>query len=57
MARMLGTFDRPRCPHCRAAPGPDCAAKQRAKKAQRAYEDRQWRREIITDLPPADEPD
>jgi len=54
---MLGTFDRPRCPHCRAAPGPDCAAKQRAKKAQRAYEDRQWRREIITDLPPADEPD
>jgi hypothetical protein len=45
MARMLGTFDHPRCPYCRTAPGPDCATKQRAKKAQRALEKRQWRRE------------
>lgn len=45
MARMLGTFDRPRCPACRAASGPDCVAKRRAKKAQRALEKRQWRQE------------
>ena len=52
MARMLGTFSRPRCPACRREAGPDCPDSSRAKKAQRAREKRQWRREAVRDLPP-----
>lgn len=46
MARMLGTFSQPRCPACRRAAGPDCADSSRSKKAQRAREKREWRREV-----------
>lgn len=67
MARMLGTFSRPRCPQCRTGWGPDCADKSRGRKAQRALEKRAWRRDFEADAfdgaklwahtPPADEPD
>jgi hypothetical protein len=50
MARMLGTFGRPRCPNCRAASGPDCADASRGKSGQRQYEERQWRREVEQDV-------
>lgn len=43
---MLGTWSRPWCPHCRAPAGLDCPDKSRGKKAQRALEKRQWRREL-----------
>jgi len=45
VARMLGTWSRPWCPHCHAPPGPDCPSRDRSKKAQRAREKRGWRRE------------
>ena len=47
MARMLGAFSRPCCPQCRTGWGPDCADKSRSKRAQRALEKRQWRREAL----------
>lgn len=50
MARMLGTFGRPRCPRCRTASGPDCADASRGKRGQRQYEERQWRREVEQDV-------
>ena len=53
MARMLGTFSRPRCPACRRAAGPDCSDSSRSKKAQRAREKRQWRRDAVRDLGPS----
>ncbi|WP_406122878.1 hypothetical protein OHQ89_12195 [Streptomyces canus] len=49
MARMLGTFSRPRCPSCRREAGPDCPDSSRAKKAQRAREKRAWRRTLARD--------
>jgi hypothetical protein len=45
MARMLGTFAQSRCPSCRRAAGVDCGDSSRTKKAQRAREKREWRRE------------
>ena len=45
MARMLGSFSRPWCPHCRTGWGQDCPSMSRSKGAQRALEKRQWRRE------------
>jgi len=50
MARMYGTYARPRCPSCRAASGPDCADASRGKGAQRKYEERQWRRDWADDI-------
>jgi hypothetical protein len=45
MARMLGAFGRPWCPRCNLPAGIDCPGKGRLKKAQRALENRLWRRE------------
>lgn len=51
MARMYGTYARPRCPSCRRDFGPDCAeGATRGKGAQRRLEDRQWRRDWAADV-------
>ena len=50
MARMLGTFGRPRCPRCRTASGPDCADASRGKGGQRKAEERHWRRDWNQDV-------
>lgn len=50
MARMLGTWSRPWCPHCHATGGPDCPDTSRSKKSQRAREKRQWSRDAAAQL-------
>lgn len=50
MARMLGTFARPWCPSCRGPAGVDCPDSSRSKKAQRAAEKRQWKREARREI-------
>jgi hypothetical protein len=45
MARMLGAFARPWCPYCRRPAGVDCGDSSMTKKAGRAREKREWRRE------------
>lgn len=48
MARMLGVCQRDWCPQCRRPPGIDCPSASRDKRAERARENRQWRREART---------
>ena len=53
MARMLGTWSCPWCPVCKGRAGPDCPDSSIGKKARRAQEKRQWRREAQGQLPGA----
>jgi hypothetical protein len=47
---MIGACTKPWCPSCHAPGGLDCPDASRSRKAQKVYEERQWRREAEDEM-------